>query len=185
MGFESFNFPPKIENKDTKKAEKQKIWDETAKKVEIITDGLGMGIDKNIKEVVISFLVNGFNTEQSCEGHREKERGLPFPWVDVSAPEPEGWQKNDVLKNKWLQENLKQREEMASLLKEFYSPEKTMGDEELILQNKGVYGAFRIFSKGAEKIESKSEQPSQEKLELYRKEMRAFADFLKEKYFSQ
>jgi len=184
MGFENINLPPKVEKKEDKITEKQKIWDETAKKVEKITDGLGLGIDQKIKETVIALIVNGFSTDASCEGHIEKEHGLPFPWVDIYAPEPEGWQKSDELKNQWRQENLKQREKMQKCLKEFYSQRK-VDDEELILQNRGALGAFRIQSQGAERMENRPKQELQEKINLYRKEMQDFSDFLKEKYFSQ
>jgi len=175
---------PKKESNDIKKIEKQKIWDETAKKVEKITDGLGLGIDQKIKETVIALIVNDYSADASCEGHIEKEHGLPYPWVDIYAPAPEGWQKSDELKNQWRQENLKQREKMQKFLKEFYSQRKT-DDAELILQNRGALGAFRIQSQGAESMENRPKQELQEKINLYQKEIHDFSDFLKEKYFSQ
>jgi hypothetical protein len=62
--------------------EKQAKWDEAVSKVEKITDKLGKKIDSGIKETVVVFLVNDFNTDGSCEGHLD--HGRPYPWIDIS-----------------------------------------------------------------------------------------------------
>jgi len=54
------------------------------KKVDKITDALGMPVDEGIKEAVIMFNAVGLYTSASCEGHLD--RGLPAPWIDVEAP---------------------------------------------------------------------------------------------------
>ncbi len=62
--------------------EKQTKWDQALSRVEKITDRLGKKIDSGIKETVTVFLVSGFNTDGSCEGHLD--RGLPYPWIDIN-----------------------------------------------------------------------------------------------------
>jgi hypothetical protein len=54
------------------------------KKVDKITDALGMPVDEGIKEAVIMFNAVGLYTSASCEGHLD--HGLPAPWIDVEAP---------------------------------------------------------------------------------------------------
>jgi len=54
------------------------------KKIDKITDALGMPIDKEIKEAVIMFNVVGLYTSGSCEGHLD--HGLPAPWIHIEAP---------------------------------------------------------------------------------------------------
>jgi hypothetical protein len=55
------------------------------KKVDKITDALGMPVDEGIKEAVIMFNAVGLYTSGSCEGHWD--HGLPAPWIDVEAPD--------------------------------------------------------------------------------------------------
>jgi len=70
------------------KSEKELVWEKTRGEIEGIGDSLGMPIDEGIKETVIAFMVNGFPTSGSCEGH--VDRALPVPWVEISAQnEPE------------------------------------------------------------------------------------------------
>ena len=81
-----------------------------AAEVEEVTDGLGKGIDKGIKEAVIAMKAYDFPTDHSCEGHLEGEHGLPYPWVRIYAPEPEGWQDSEEKQKEWTVENLKQQQ---------------------------------------------------------------------------
>jgi hypothetical protein len=60
---------------DKKRYNKLKI------KVDLVTDGLGLPIDKGIKELVIMLNYHNIGTTQSCWGH--KNWGLPYPWVDI------------------------------------------------------------------------------------------------------
>lgn len=72
---ENFNFEKR------NNLEKLKKLDEIRKEVDKITDGLGKPVDKGIKEAVVMFKANGFNTTNSCEGHID--RGRPYAFVDV------------------------------------------------------------------------------------------------------
>ncbi len=58
--------------------------EEATQEAESLVDGLGLGLDPDIKYAVISFRLCGFETTMSCEGHMEKW-GTPFPWVEVLA----------------------------------------------------------------------------------------------------
>jgi hypothetical protein len=75
-----------IEGQFKNNLEKEKKWNEALSRVEKITDARGMPIDPGIKETVVAFLVNGFDTEGSCEGHIDRAR--PYPWIDI-AREPQ------------------------------------------------------------------------------------------------
>ncbi|KKT42306.1 MAG: hypothetical protein UW30_C0001G0031 [Candidatus Giovannonibacteria bacterium GW2011_GWA2_44_13b] len=66
-----------------KRAEKERAWKSRLKELDHITDGLGEGIDENIKEVVAAFSVNGLNTLQSCEGHGKPYRSTPWVWIEA------------------------------------------------------------------------------------------------------
>ncbi len=71
-----------------KNKEKDLKLEEIRQEVENIGDRLGKPIDEGIKETVVMFKANELPTSDSCEGHIE--RGLPVPYVEVSAPnEPE------------------------------------------------------------------------------------------------
>ncbi len=61
---------------------KEKKWNESLAEVEKITDGLGKPIDQNIKETVVAFMVNGFKTSGSCEGHTGSGRLYPYIHID-------------------------------------------------------------------------------------------------------
>jgi hypothetical protein len=71
--------------------EKATRWEDAMAQVEQAKDRLGKGVDKNIKETVAAFLVNGFPTRGSCEGHLEERFGKIrkiSPYIDVAVVEP-------------------------------------------------------------------------------------------------
>lgn len=55
----------------------------TRENVGKVADGLGLGIDAGIREVVMRFNDLGMWTDASCEGH--SNWGEPFPWVDFTS----------------------------------------------------------------------------------------------------
>lgn len=161
-------------------SEKDGVWDEKAEEVENIVDGLGLGIDDGIKGAVVAFMVHGFPTTGSCEGHPEGEHGHAYPWIDVCVDEPEGWQDDKAKQDQWHTNNLEQRQRIEEFLKEFYDSRDGDGPR-LSLKDKGVYGAFRIGgsdTKGMPLIEAKVKHAQ------YLDEMSAFVAFLKEKFLS-
>lgn len=176
------------------KSKKEVVWEKMLAEVEEIVDHLGKGVDEGIKETVAAFLLHGFTTSASCEGHvakeGERQRGLPYPWVEVYAPEPEGWgeaegEKKEQLGQEWITKNLEQQRKMMELLKEFYKGRKTPFDARLVFYPIGVVGGFRVQSFGAELTTILTPKEQREKLALYQKEMRDFTEFLKDKYFSE
>lgn len=170
-------------------SDKEIIWAQKLAEVDRIVDKLGKPVDGKIKEPITAFLVNGFVTNGSCEGHiaevGEKKHGLPHPWVDVCAPEPEGWKEDEEKKKEWTLENLKQQKRMIDLLAQFYESRKTPFDARLSFSKVGRYGNFRVQSFGAETMQLLSPDEKIAKQELYRKEMDDFAQFLKEKFLSE
>lgn len=171
------------------KSEKEILWEQKLTEVNEITDRLGKGVDEKIKEAVAIFLVHEFTTSGSCEGHIDKkgddEYGLPFPWVEVYASEPEGWKESEEKKQEWIIENLKQQQKMMGFLEEFYQERKTPFDARLTFDKIGAFGGFRVQSFGAEMMALLTPEERKQKLELYRKEMNDFTKFLKDKYFSK
>lgn len=56
----------------------------TKDNIDQIVDGIGMPIDRHIKDIVVWFNEHSFETEASCEGHQD--HSLPYPWLDFAAP---------------------------------------------------------------------------------------------------
>ena len=66
--------------------EKQKQWDEMQATVDGLVDALGYTIEPEVKDLVVCLNLLGCPTNASCQGHTfSEDRGLPFPWVSVSA----------------------------------------------------------------------------------------------------
>ncbi len=184
MGIESFDTTFAQEKSDQEIA-----WDQKLAEVNEIADRLGKGVDEKIKESVAAFLIHKFTTSGSCEGHiaeEEKDKhGLPYPWIEIYASEPEGWKESEEKQNEWTMENLKQQKKMMSFLEEFYKDRETLFDARLIFDKVGTYGGFRVQSFGAEMWPMLNPEERRQKLELYRKEMADLTEFLKNKYFSK
>lgn len=137
-------------------------FESVREEVDKITDGLGKGIDDKIKKTVIALRMMEVNTDSSCEGHRSW--GYPYPWVGVYAPKQD--------ETEWIKANLAERKIVGPLIKEFndlYSP-----NYPLILQDWGMYGAFKIQSF----YWKQDHDIDPDNLEEYQKVMDAFADFV-------
>lgn len=172
------------EQEQTRRAEKERQWQAVQKRVETITDGLGLGVDDGIKETVIGFLANDLETDGSCEGHPDQKHGESFPWVDVCAPEPKGWEDSETLQGEWKEKNLIMQRRFLQGLGEFYQGRDVPVETRLIAVPMGIYGAFRVHSQGAESMSILPAQEQQAKAEEYKAEMAALAVFLKEKFLS-
>lgn len=172
-----------MEKRETIKSKKEILWKQKRAEVEKITDGISKEVDQNIKETVTAFLVHEFTTSGSCEGHLDEEHGLPYPWIEINTPAPEGWRESEKKKKEWTIENLKQRQRAMNYLAEFYQDRDTPFDARLTFDRIGAFGAFRIQSFGANMVDLLSPEEQKRKLELYKKEMNDFTKFLKNKYF--
>ena len=182
------------EQQEPVKSEKEIAWEKKLADVEQIADQLGKGVDGQIKETVVAFLVHEFTTSGSCEGHMaekgEDQRGFPYPWVEVYAPEPEKWsetegEKKEQLNQKWRINNFEQQRKMMGFLEEFYQGREALFDARLTFDRVGAFGGFRVQSFGAEMTVILSSEERKQKLVLYQKEMKDFTEFLKSKHFSK
>lgn len=179
---------PTNNNSETEKRKAR--WDEIQQEVGALTDTLGKGIDEGIKPAVIAFRALDFPTSQSCEGHiRETDNddqwGETYPWIEVYAPEPEGWEDSPEIQQQWNEENLKEQQRMIILLDEFYQNRDTAYDTRLILRDIGLYGGFRVQSAGGAVMKLLSLEEQANKYTVYRKELDGFVEFLKQKYWSE
>ena len=195
MNPEKPNFNPGTssqEQSESVKSEQEIAWERNRAEVDKITDRLGLGIDEKIKESVAAFMVHEFTTSQSCEGHtgEEEKHGASFPWVEVYAPEPKGWQeakgeKKKELDREWTIKNLEQQQKMMGFFAEFYQGRETPFDARLAFDRIGAFGGFRVQSFGAEVMRLLPPEEQLKKLEIYRKEMDDFTNFLKSRHFSK
>jgi len=168
-------------------SERETIWQQKKMQIDQITDGLGLGIEEGIKEAVIVCQVHGMGTSASCEGHLNGE-GMPYPWIDITAPAPDGWRESEALQERWRVENMKLREKMRTLLEGFYSQSQPPTDAQLVLVDHGIYGAFRLQSRGAKALETipaGALASYQDTFAQYRQEMNAFVDYLKQNFFEE
>jgi hypothetical protein len=169
------------------KRNKEIIWEKTIQKVDKIVDALGKGVDEGIKETICALWVHGFKTRSSCEGHLDW--GLPYPWIEIYTFPPSGFdettnEKRELMEKEWRFKNLKQQKRMLDFLEEFYRERKSPLEAHLIFKYIGAYGCFRIQSFGGEIMDIYLFEEKKKKLELYREEMKAFTEFLKNKFFS-
>jgi hypothetical protein len=184
------------EQQEPIKSEKEIAWEKKLADVEQIADRLGKGVDEKIKETVAAFLIHEFTTSASCEGHMSEEgegdeqHGLPYPWVEVYAPEPEGWreaegEKKEQLEQEWRIKNFEQQRKMMGFLEEFYKGRETPFDARLAFEGVGAFGGFCVQSFGAEITAILPPEEKKQKLALYQKEMKDFTEFLKSRHFSK
>lgn len=189
---------------------KEQKWQKIEKDAERIIDSLHKRIDPKIKFAVVSLKANGLGTIASCEGHLN--RGLPYPWVDVESQLAEQLlgdrlynelkikgrehrlsKSEKELKDKMIQaqkaENEKAYKRLLELLGKFYS-QKNLTHEVKLGIEKFPWNRSRLQPEGMpnwHQRQTKKEEWSQEEkiknLELYRKEMDRFAQFLKDKFF--
>ena len=170
-------------NEREEQSPKEETWEKARQEVETDADGAGRGIDDGIKEAVVAMRVNGFETEQSCEGGEHDKHGQPYPWIRFGTPEPGGWEDNDELKSEWKRANDEQRTRLAALLEEFSAGRETPEDVRLVFEDHGIYGVFEIHSQGGEAMKTLAPEAQQQKRELYRQEMDDFTAFLKSRFF--
>lgn len=178
-------------NPEQLKSEKQILWEQKRAEVDKITDSRAKEIDEKIKEPVVAFLMHEFTTSGSCEGYvvaeGEDEHKVPhpYPWIEVYAPEPEGWEESEEKRRERTIKNLKQQQRMTGLLEEFYQRRETPFDARLTFRGVGNFGGFCVQSFGAQMMTLLTHEEQKQKLELYRKEMDDFTKFLRDTYFSK
>jgi hypothetical protein len=73
-------------------SEKELAWQRELQRLEKVGDKLGYRVDPGIKDTVVAFILNGFPTYGSCEGHLEERRGKMIklhPYIAVGLGEPD------------------------------------------------------------------------------------------------
>lgn len=148
--------------------------EEAYKRVNEITDNLGMPIDERIKNTLVGLLINNIETTGSCEGH--KKDGEQFPWIDIETPEPDDWMSNSTSLETWKLANQKQVKKLQKLLDEFN--EEEVSAYPLKLMPRGIYGAVRLQTGRTKSI---ADTLPLDYLHELQRQMEAFGDFLLEK----
>jgi hypothetical protein len=182
--------------------QKEERWTQLENQLSQTGDRLGRGIDKGILETVVAFNALDIHTRQSCEGHLD--HGTGAPWVDIKAPTTnpqleqqvdeafekasredteEAWEEAHRLRLQIEASNLAETKKGFKLLAEFYQGRQTSFDARLTLNVFGR-GIGRIESQGAIYQETAQGFEKQQKLIEYQEEMKAFTQFLKQKYFA-
>jgi hypothetical protein len=150
--------------------DRQKRWKETERKVRRLADGLGLGIDPGIRQMVITLICLGFKTSASCEGHA-RYHGLPYPWVDIEVT-------NKNARRVFLR--------LMKLLEEFYDERDGARDAHLVLRPGKT--SVRLQGVGGDILQKLPRElltySVRSRLGIrYRKEMNDFQKFLEKKYF--
>lgn len=173
-------------------------WNTAAARIEKTIDKLGLHIDAGIKEAVIALSVCDIETTASCEGHLE--HGIAAPWIDIRAKEmTELSEKIKAAESKKEAEkisgdnaeNIERAKEKhmelmkktMGLLEDFYKDRHVPFDARLFLDSRPA-GA-RLQSQGTFLQKTEAEATKKAKLLEYQKEMRAFTEFLKNKFFEK
>ncbi len=153
------------------------------------TDGLGLGIDPGIIELVAGLNLIGVNTTASCEGHLDW--GLPYPWIDIEGIGAfelnEKMQKvkadsNDhkALITQLIKINSVEVKKLFEILEE-YNNQKSHTYRRILIIVPFGWGSGRFQPVGGvlAEISNKTEQAKQ--LEIFRNEIKQFSRFIKQK----
>lgn len=175
---------------------REQKWQDALKGVDQLADKLGLGVDEGIKETVAAFHVFDINTTASHEGKIDL---YPIPYIDVQSPDigdlakklarlednEESELEAVLIHKEILTSNLNERKKIIHLLEEFYAERKVPYEVRLGIDSM-ARGWSRIQSQGAEFQEIENdENVRKQRLEQFQEEMRAFTDFLKNKYFNK
>jgi hypothetical protein len=180
---------------DVEKSEKQRRWDEIAARLERVVDGIGKPIDQGIKEGVLGLNALGINTTGSCEGH--PDWGTYAPYIDIEGEgvedldrqlraledKPENYSQGKQIFAEIERRNLEERKKLQVLLDAFYRGRATTPLRQLFAKKQG-WERSRLESHSADSQKTEPEEIRNQRLLEYQGEMRAFVDFLREKYFT-
>lgn len=102
--------------------------------VDLIADGLGLPIDEEIKQTVVSLRLLDLPTTGSCQGHIDW--GEQNPWVDIDC---------ELWNNEGIEINSENRSIFLNMLQDYKNALK-IPDTDLWIEDIGVFGAFRIYA---------------------------------------
>jgi hypothetical protein len=187
-----------FESAEAQLAQKMETWNKIAAEVDLIADKLGKKVDEGIKETVVAFRASGLSTGASCEGHLSPQRKFKGPWVDIgqaaaeiverarqmAAEKPIEMNSPEIgrLRKELSESMLRERALLLTLLDEFYSDRNVPLEQRLIVIFHSI--SARVMSQGVELQDLYPEDVQKKRLESFRREIDAFAAFLKNRYLS-
>lgn len=176
---------------------KNQAWQDIERQMAKTVDGLGWRIDTGIMETVVALNVNDIHTTASCEGHLNW--GTPYPWINVGSNDHRIVEREQQIAE-LLSEGRKGSQEIEQLyfevkcihyqtelklmkaLESFYQSHPLNYDRHLTLVHI-TRGGCRMRPQGADTQEIRCFDERTAKLKEYQKEMRCFAEFLKQEFF--
>lgn len=196
----------KFRKEDEVTRQKKKRWQELDEEFGRITDAVGMPIDEDIKRTVVGLNALGFVTDQSCEGHLNAGEG--YPWVRFEVPEAvkaaedtKTWWKNEEQLGPIREASRSYRQRLRELLVEFYEGRKVTNPRaKLVVQDwdniPSLQGMYLLVPVGRKELDEKTykkvgkewkkdlRSETEKEIDLIdsRKEVREFAEFLRDKY---
>lgn len=186
------------------KSERVRQWEERRAVVEAIRGALGNPVGEPVKESVIGLNLLGVRTIFSGEGRMEDFTRITAPFIDVESPEAkrleDDFEKNhkedkegglnafnaieaEDAREQVLLENLKERAKLIVLLDEFYRGREVPYEQRLTIES-WKDNISHITNEGARLQGLFDEGVRRQKLLTYQEEVRAFGEFLKQKYLS-
>lgn len=182
---------------------KDKIWRRTEKRVGLITDKLGKGVDQGILSVVVGLNALGVCTSASCEGHARWGTGGPY--VDIEAKETKARvelqkQYRAMLKQKTLSDaraiqrrkmaqridryNQREIKKLFPLLSKFYA-RRVVGYDQRLTIRPWSWSIGRLESQGVCILPLLVRTERLRRLKMYQAEMRNFAQFVKNEFYKK
>lgn len=169
------------------RAERMEHWAALEAEVGELADRLGFGIDEGIQETLVALHAHSLETSQSCEGH--DDHGEALPWVAVAAPEPDGWETDAELKQRWQSENERLAGRLAELVEAWYATRAEQGERvnpeaRLELHPQGIFGAVRLEPAAQARLTALPEAERAHRAPSLRQEMERFSRYLRERFLS-
>lgn len=165
---------------------------EIASDLSLVTDKLGMPIDKDILQTVIAMRMSGFQTNASCEGHLD--HGIKAPWIEVgsvpdslasralsnSPAEMSHPQTESVEEVRAREKIYSERNRLVNILDKFYHNRPCPAKSRLIVLFR--LGQCRIISQGYGTQDALPLDTQSSMLDTYRAEMAEFTEWLNNNY---
>jgi len=171
----------------------QKVLSGHLKKIDNITDGLGMPIDTTIRFTVAILWAHGFVTDASCGGHDNRRTNGPYVCISSKTAESleplrikalrAGRAKEEAeLGEKVKRANLKDRERLLEFLEEFYVNYTPSELVRLHTVSRGAFATTLLSCHGFEIVDYlKTDKERHEWLRSVQTEFHLFTNFLVEK----
>ena len=180
------------------------VWEQKLLELEHVQDGIGKGLDQNIIETVAVLQLLDVHTRASCEGHMH--HGVAAPWVDIESSDPrlaecrgiyselaatadaceDAGQVADAVYAEMhvIREEIDriaavEYKKLIPYLEEFYHGRSAAYTHRIMIDYRGRLSCQGALLQPAEEVKTRALR-----LKEYQQEMRAFSEFLKQKFFS-